>query len=146
MSNWHRVNQRWEQKTKTQGPSLRMWWVITSASKKRRWIVKNLKGFVEKNYTELVAPHYRVNSPWIERDKQFFYEELSRWGRNGSWRAEKPKTHKELYNCLGSANLALYKGYYEKEVPYDSKAYKSLCESGITPDVKQFWKGIEFTL
>ena len=138
---WVSYNNMWKRKTITDGPSLKMWWIVKNTVKRKRWVVKNLKRFCEEN-----AFHLNPNSRWYKLDLQQFYQDMTISGRSyRGWSAAKPYKHEELYNILGTKDLKIFKGAYCREVPYDEKKFKLLCENGITTEIKEFWGKIDFT-
>ena len=137
---WIAINKKWKDGTITEGPSLRLWWIITNEKSKKRWIVKNLKAFCAKHF----AQTRYGNNQWRETA---FYNDLSRWGSSyPNWIAKKPRKHIHIYNLLGTTDLKKYKGAFEKEIPYNYKEYNIVRTTGILPEVKQFWKDVDFTI
>lgn len=138
---WITVNKKWKDKTETEGPSLRLWWIVINDKLKKRWIVKNLKAFCTKNF-KLKYPS--TPASWQEKS---FYEELSRWGyAYPNWKAEKPRKHIHVYNLLGTTDLKKYKGAFEKEIPFNYKEYNIVRTTGMLSEVKQFWNDVDFTI
>ena len=147
---WIAINKKWKDKTKTEGPSLRLWWIVTNEKLKKRWIVKNLKAFCAKHYRRFGddegTHRWRngIEMPWREKA---FYNDLSRWGSSyPNWIAKKPTKHIYVYNLLGTKDLSLFKKAYEKEIPFSLKEYNMVCKTGILPEIKQFWKDVDFTI
>jgi len=122
---------------KIKKPSL-LWWVVSDSDRGKRWLVKNLKGFLrEQNKLG------HVKSPW---GFEIFYSELSRWHRSWTgWRVFKLKNMQELYNLLGSENIPKTLSF-EKELPFNEKIFNELLKSGSTPEIKNFWMNIDFDI
>jgi hypothetical protein len=71
---------------------------------------------------------------------------MTKYGQYPGWKAYKPTRHDYLYNILGTKNLKIFKGAYEKEIPYSDEELQVLMETGQSNNNKQFWGDIDFSL
>jgi hypothetical protein len=142
---WIAVNSMWAYRVKTEGPSLKLWWIVLNHKTGKRWVVKNLKRFLFEKYDEMYKAH-QGHRLWYEADRNYFYNELARGSGYPGWKVFKPTRHDYLYNILGTKDLKIFKGAYVKEIPYDDKELQVLMETGQTQDITQFWGNIDFTL
>ncbi len=123
-------------------PSLKMWWIIEHTGKQKRWIVKNLKQFLE------------IHSG-LDNTTSYYHSELDNMYRGllvyhyayGGWRMQKPRTVEELYNILGTHNLSgsHFKGKFYEEIPYVRHEFLKLKREGKNL-TENFWKDFDFTI
>ena len=120
-----------------QKPSL-LWWVVTDSNRGKRWLVKNLKGFMKEQ-----ADLGTVSLHW---GFDVFYYNLTKYHRSWTgWRVFKLKNMNELYNLLGSKNIPTTLSF-EKVLPYNEKPFNELLKTGVSPDVKNFWNNFDFDI
>jgi len=120
---------------KAKTPNLKFWWFVLNNSKKRRWLVKNLKQFVSEN-------NYYTQGRWYDWDVRNLYSNLLLYGRTSQWVTSKP-TVKQIINVIGS-NLPA--GYYCKELPYHAGEFRDCIDLGISKYTKDFWNDIDFNI
>jgi hypothetical protein len=125
---------------KTKPASVKLWWLVKNERKRKRWLVKNLKQFVQENND------YNRRARWYDYDVDNLYRDMISNGPryHREWTVKKP-TVEQLRNVTGSDNPKVGKSYV-KELPFSKKKYKDALDNGVTREVKQFWGDIEFTI
>lgn len=119
---------------KVKTPNVKLWWFVLNNSKRKRWLVKNLKQFIKEN-------NGYSTGRWHDWDVRNLYTSLLTYHRASQWVISKP-TPSQIINVAGSTPGRTYC----KELPYKQAEFREYVDFGITTQIKNFWSDIDFNI